>query len=92
MFVKKCLHKVNVKWDNKVMETFETYSLIGQKKWTAFLTSLEFGEHSFCLPSIAAIKSCKAVAYSLNTDGLGRRYSISADKATKKVTIAIKEV
>lgn len=72
------------------METFEQYTLINQKKWTELLKGLEVGEHTFAFPSIADIKSCKAVAYTLNTDRLGRTYGFSVNKAERKVTITIK--
>lgn len=74
------------------METHEQYSLINQKKWTELLKGLEVGRHTFTFPSIPDIRSFKATAYNLNTDMLGRRYSISADKRNKLVTLTITQV
>ena len=73
------------------METFEQYSLINRKQWTEFLTGLDEGEHTFSFPSIDHIKSCKSVAYTLNTDGKGKRYAFRVpDKANKMVIITVK--
>lgn len=72
------------------MEQFELYSLINQKKWTEFLHSLNVGEHTFVFPSVGDIKSCKAVAYSLNSDKIGRSYYFNVNKFEKKVIITIK--
>ena len=72
------------------METFEQYSLINQKKWTTLLTGLPAGEYVFTIPSVADIKSCKSVAYSLNTDKIGKKYSLQADKDNLKLTITVK--
>ena len=72
------------------METFNQYALIEQKKWTDFLKSLDLGEHSFLFPSIPDIHSCKAVGYSLNSDGLGRIYNFNVNKSERKVTINVK--
>lgn len=72
------------------MEVFEQYSLINQKRWTDFLKGLDIGEHTFSFPSIADIKSCKSVAYTLNTDRLGRIYGFEVDKGEKKAVITVK--
>ena len=74
------------------METFEQYELINNQKWTDLLKGLTVGKYTFSFPSIANINSFKAVAYKLNSDRLGRRYSVVADKGTKKVTLTIKDV
>lgn len=74
------------------MEVFEQYSLINQKRWKRFLDSLEIGEHTFTFPSVADIKSCKAIGYDINTDKTGRFYSFSVDKDEKKVVITVKAV
>ena len=73
------------------MNTYNSYNLIEQKQWTAFLKGLEPGEHTFLFPSVYDIRSCKAIAYSLNTDGLGRKYFFSVNKSERKVTIKIIE-
>lgn len=71
------------------METFEQYRLINQKQWTDFLKGLQAGESTFTLPTIADIHSLKSVAYKLNSDRLGRKYSIRADKEKKVVVINV---
>ena len=71
------------------MQTFDSYALIEQGKWTEFLKGLEPGEHSFLFPSVKDIKSCKAIGYDLNSDGLGRKYSFNVNKLERKVTITI---
>ena len=72
------------------MQTFDSYALIEQKKWTQFLKGLEPGEHSFLFPSVSDIHSCKAVAYSLNSDNVGRKYYFNIDKSERKVVINVK--
>lgn len=71
------------------MDTFELYSLINQKKWTEFLVSLSVGSHKIAFPTIADIKSCKAVAYSINSDKTGRRYNFNVDKDEKTAVITV---
>lgn len=73
------------------METFEQYKLINQKRWTEFLKSLDVGVHTFTFPSVADIKSCKAIAYSLNSDMLGRAYYFNVDKKEKQAVITVKQ-
>ena len=75
------------------MEAFEQYNLIYQKKWTELLKALEPDVlHKFTFPSIPDIHSFKSVAYKLNTDRLGRIYSIDADKGEKVVKVTVKIV
>ena len=74
------------------MEAFEQYSLIYQKKWTELLKGLEIGEHTLTFPSIQDIHSFKSTAYKLNTDRLGRVYSIDADKGKRIAKVTIKSV
>ncbi len=71
------------------MNTFELYSLINQKKWTEFLGALPVGEHKMAFPSVAAIKSCKAVAYSINSDKIGRRYTFNVNKDERYAIITV---
>lgn len=71
------------------MQTFEQYSLINNKKWTEFLNSLEVGEHTFTFPSVPDIRSCKSVAYDINSSKMGRSYYFNVDKAEKKVIITV---
>ena len=74
------------------MEAFEQYTLINQKKWTELLKGLEVGVHTLAFPSIPDINSFKSVAYKLNADRLGRKYSVRADKGEKVATLTIKAV
>lgn len=71
------------------MEAFEQYSLINQKRWTELLGSLEVGEHTFTFPSIPDIKSCKAIAYNINSDKTGRAYYFNVNKDEKRVVITV---
>lgn len=73
------------------MNTFNLYSLIEQRKWTEFLKNLELGEHTFLFPSISDIKSCKAIGYDINSDGVGRKYFFSVEKQERKLTITVKD-
>ncbi len=71
------------------MQTFEQYSLINNKRWTELLNSLEVGEHTFTFPSIPDIRSCKAVAYDINSNKTGRAYYFNVEKSEKKVVITV---
>lgn len=73
------------------MDTFNSYTLIENKRWTEFLRGLDPGEHTFRFPSVPDIRSCKAIAYSLNSDGLGRKYYFNVEKSERKVTIIVNE-
>ena len=74
------------------METHEQYGLIYQKRWTELLKALEPDIwHTFTFPSVQDIHSFKSIAYKLNTDRLGRIYSIDANKAEKTIKIKVKE-
>lgn len=56
------------------MQEAELYSLIHQKLWTKFLTSLEPGSHLFNFPSPSEVRACTSVAYRLNKDVPKRKY------------------
>ena len=71
------------------MEAFEHYSLINNKRWTEFLNSLEVGEHTFTFPSVPDIRSCKSVAYDINSSKTGRAYYFKVNKDEKKVVISV---
>ena len=71
------------------MNTFDAYHLIERKRWKAFLMGLDPGEHTFLFPSVGDIKSCKAIGYDMNSDGIGRRYYFSVDKSERKITIKV---
>jgi len=65
--------------------------LMSESKWTDMLKELSVGEHTLSFPSVDAIKSCKAVAYSINSDKVGRRYTFNVDKGERVVTIKVSE-
>ncbi len=62
-----------------------------KSEWTAMLGELPAGTHVLSYPNVDAIKSCKAVAYSLNSDKKGRRYTFNVDKDTLSVKINVEE-
>lgn len=65
------------------------YKLVDQGKWTDFLNSLEAGIFTVRFPSLEAIKSCKAVAYDINSNKRGRTYAFSVDKDTCSAEITV---
>ena len=67
------------------------YKLVDERNWTAFLASLEPGISTVKFPSVKAIKSCKAVAYDINSDKRGRTYKFEVDKPTcsAKITVEV---
>lgn len=73
------------------MTHFEIQALIQHKRWTELLRSLEPGENDLFFPSVEAIKSCKAVAYDINSSNTGRKYYFHVDKAESRVTITVNE-
>ena len=56
------------------------------------LAELPAGDHTLCFESLDDIKSCKAIAYSINSDNIGRRYTFNVDKTTKTVVIKVEEI
>lgn len=76
----------------RTMNTFNAYQLIEERKWKELLKGLGPGEeHTFLFPTIENIKSCKAIGYDMNSDDTGRQYYFSVDKATRRVSITVKE-
>lgn len=73
------------------MDIKKTLELIAEKKWTAMLGELPVGKHVLPFPSVDDIRSCKAIAYSLNSDRKGRRYTFNVDKAELSVVINVEE-
>lgn len=71
------------------MEAHEIYRLINEKRWTELLKGLEVGEHTITFPSLNDIHSCKAIAYSLNSDKLGREYRFNVAKDSRLVLLTI---
>ena len=73
------------------MDIKKITELIAGRRWTAMLAELPAGDHTLCFESLDDIKSCKAVAYSINSDNIGRRYTFNVDKATKTVVIKVED-
>lgn len=73
------------------MDIKKINELIAESKWTAMLNELTAGTHIIEFPSVDAIKSCKAVAYSINSDGIGRTYTFNVNKSEKTAVINVKE-
>lgn len=69
------------------METFEQYDLIHRNQWTELLKTLAPGEYTFSFPTIKAIQSCKAVAYTLNTNEGVRRYAFRVPNKKNRTVI-----
>lgn len=69
------------------------YYLLEQKKWRQFLLEVPDDRVNFDLnfPSIEAMKSFKATAYEINSDGIGNKvFSISLDKANLRLTVTVR--
>ena len=62
-----------------------------KSEWTAMLGELPPGTHTLSFPNVDAIKSCKAIAYSLNSDKKGRRYTFNVDKDALSVRVKVEE-
>ena len=71
------------------MNTLDAYSIIEQRSWKSLLKNLDPGEHTFTFPSVGDMKSCKAIGYDMNSDGIGRKYYFSVDKSERKITIKV---
>ena len=61
------------------------------RQWTDMLSSLPPGNHTLSFESLRDIRSCKAVAYSINSDHIGRRYTFNVDKAEKTVVVKVED-
>ena len=71
------------------MDIIKICKLIESREWTAMLAELPAGKHTIKFPDVESIKSCKAIAYSLNSDKKGRRYTFNVDKEELSVTINV---
>lgn len=71
------------------MDIKKINQLIGSREWTAMLSELDFGVHTLPFPDVDAIKSCKAIAYSLNSDRKGRRYTFNVNKDDRCAVITV---
>ena len=65
--------------------------LMADNKWTAMLAELPMGKHTLHFPDVESIKSCKAIAYSINSDRKGRRYTFNVDKEELSVIVNVEE-
>lgn len=81
------------------MTPFETQKLIHNRKWTALLCGLVVGENELFFPSIEAMKSCKTIAYDINTStasrNAGRHYKFKVSKIENgacRVIVSVSEV
>ena len=78
------------------MDIQKINNYMAESKWTALLGELPAGTHTLSFPNIEAIKSCKAVAYSLNSDykaiGRGYEYKFNVDKTNRLVTVVVSEI
>jgi len=66
------------------------YKLVDSRQWKEFLNALEPGVSTVKFPTLEAIKSCKAVAYDLNSDRKGRTYTFKVDKPSCSAEITVK--
>ena len=71
------------------MDIKKITELIASSQWTAMLSELPAGTHTIPFPSVDAIRSCKAIAYSLNSDKKGRRYTFNVDKTHLSAIITV---
>lgn len=67
------------------------YTLVDAGRWTDFLKSLAPGVSTVKFPTLGAIKSCKAVAYDMNSDKSGRTYTFKVKKESCSAEITVKE-
>lgn len=73
------------------MDIKKITELIAGRRWTAMLAELPSGEHTLSFESLDDIRSCKAIAYSLNSDRTGRRYTFNVDKSERTAVIKVEE-
>lgn len=73
------------------MTYFEIHKLIKERRWTELLRGLELGENELAFDSVQDIASCKAIAYSMNSDRSGRIYNFRVNKGDKKAVIIVAE-
>lgn len=73
------------------MDINKINELMAGSKWTAMLGELSVGRHTLRFPDLESIKSCKAIAYSINTDRKGRRYTFNVDKGNLSVVVNVEE-
>lgn len=74
------------------MDIKKINDLLAAREWTAMLRELPEGEHTLLFPDVEAIASCKAVAYSLNSDRKGRRFTFNVNKGELTAVVKVAEV
>ncbi len=74
---------------DSTMDIKKITDLIAGRKWTAMLAELPEGEHTLSFESVDDIKSCKAIAYSINSDRKGKRYTFIVDKPERTAIIKV---
>lgn len=84
-------------FNRNTMTAIEIQELIHNNKWTELLCCLEPGENELFFPSEKAMKSCKAMAYDMNSrnkaNGLQRGYYFHVEKVANdacRVIITVK--
>jgi len=69
---------------------------IAESKWTAMLRELPVGTHTIPFPNVEAIRSCKAIAYAINSDNKakneGNLYYFGVDKMNLAVEIRVEKI
>lgn len=73
------------------MDIKKINDLAANSKWKAMLAELPVGRHTLPFPNLNAIKSCKAIAYDLNSDKSGRKYNFNVNKDELSATITVTE-
>ena len=74
------------------MDIKKINEFMAESKWTAMLAELPSGKHTLRFPEVESIKSCKAIAYSINSDRKGRRYTFNVDKGELSVIVNVEEI
>ena len=78
------------------MDIKKINALIAEKRWTEMLKELPAGQHTIPFPNVEAIRSCKAVAYSINSDNKvreeGNTYLFNVDKSELSAIITVSEL
>jgi len=74
------------------MDIKKINELMSESKWTDMLKELPVGKHVLSFPNVEAIKSCKAIAYSINSDRKGRRYTFCVNKAELTAIVNVDEL
>ena len=74
---------------NTDMDIKKINELMAHKEWTAMLGALSEGTHTLQFENVLKIRSCKAVAYDINSNHTGRTYYFKVNKKTLTVIITV---